>query len=380
MRSNSNYYMLTFLFVLYSCSLLFAQSGIRYFEDGTFDANDFLLRYEVVEFNDTIPNDTLFIREMPNGLIHSYYRKVNTGVCVDGECRKLDVILYWTVTGRYLGFELPEGEFLSKVDHIPFEEKDYLRLVEILNDPYSRLGQFTPEQLTIDMTDSLQYRGEPILNVHAVDGVSSATLPAVKEVTVDGAVYTSYTLWKYTYGETRNGLRKYTIDHLTEDLVIYILQSENRQDKQWALRNLGDMLNWDERLKEVFYDEILSRHDALTNEGIFIIPDSVLENNVFQLKLITGFKSFGYMEQRNILQKLQGLSIISPDVIACLAQTLPELNVDIINRIFSLFDKYELKEEVELSIMHLLDHENEIIAQKASDFLINHKIQRKKAD
>jgi hypothetical protein len=44
--------------------------------------------------------------------------------------RPLDIILHWSISGRYLGFEMPKGEFLSKTDHDPFSRKEYLQLNE----------------------------------------------------------------------------------------------------------------------------------------------------------------------------------------------------------------------------------------------------------
>src|SRR3546814_5039171 len=58
----------------------------------------------------------------------AYYRKINTDVCFDGKCRMLKVSLYWNVTGRFLGIELPPGEFLSKSDHEPFTLSEYYRM------------------------------------------------------------------------------------------------------------------------------------------------------------------------------------------------------------------------------------------------------------
>ena len=46
-----------------------------------------------------------------------YFIELKEGVCFENECRPLDILLYWNITGRYLGFELLDGEYLSKYDH-----------------------------------------------------------------------------------------------------------------------------------------------------------------------------------------------------------------------------------------------------------------------
>ena len=364
-------HILTILF--FSCFLHggFAEE-ISYFETSTIDANNLRERWEIIEFKDTIPNDTLFIRETNDGLIHSYYRKISSGVCIDGECRKLDIILYWTVTGRYLGLVLPHGEFLSKTDHDPFKAPDYERLVEVLADPYSILGQYTNEQLTngghgvVELGDEIVEASEN----SEIDGVTSATLPSVKEASVEGAVYTSHTLWMYTYGETQKELRKYTAEHMTDELAAAILKSSDSQDKKWALRNMGTNLLWGEELKQIFFEEIIGQHSALTNQALTVLPDSIVDEANVQSKLMDGFSELGYVYQRNILQKLGKASSLSLNVAADLAHDLPLMNVDIVGRVFAIFEMKNVDDEaVVFYVAELLEHENEVIADKAFEFL-----------
>ena len=53
------------------------------------------------------------------------------------------MIIYWNITGRYLGFELPVGEFLSKSEHKPFSEEEYERLNDLLADPSLPFGEIS---------------------------------------------------------------------------------------------------------------------------------------------------------------------------------------------------------------------------------------------
>ena len=362
-------YIFTVLF--FSCfSFGVIAEEISYLETSTFEDNNLRERWEIIEFNDTIPNDTLFIRETDAGLIHSYYRKISSGVCIDGECRKLDIVLYWTVTGRYLGFVLPQGEFLSKTDHDPFKEPDYERLVEILANPYSILGEYTNEQLTNGGHGAVELEDEIVEHSEEVDGVTSATLPSVKEASVEGAVYTSHTLWMYTYGETQKELRKYTAEHMTDELALAILKSSDSQDKKWALRNMGTNLLWGDELKQTFLEEIIGKHSVLTNQALTVLPDSIVNDASVQLKLIDGYSELGYVYQRNILQKLGNATSLSPNVAIDLASDLPLMNVDIVGRIFAIFELNNVvDDEVVFHVSELLDHENEAIADKAFEFL-----------
>jgi hypothetical protein len=190
----------------------------RLFLSPSFGADSLSVHPEWVAFQDTIDSDTLFVYRNKAGLIHSCSRVINTGVCIDGECRRLSMRLFWTATGRYYGFSLPEGEYLSKTEHVPFKDDDYLRLQEILANPYSVLGEYRMDELI---------SGEET----GVDGITAATLSAVKQESVSDAVYTTYTLWHLVYGETQKEIRRYTRERLTDELAIQLLGSADFEDK-----------------------------------------------------------------------------------------------------------------------------------------------------
>jgi hypothetical protein len=98
-----------------------------------------------VNFNDTIPNDTLyFCFSKPN--LMAVYREITTGVCLDGECRPVHIRLYWTITGRYLGFLLNKQE-LTKKEHTSFTEVEYRLLHSLLSDSLSVLANFTLDEI-----------------------------------------------------------------------------------------------------------------------------------------------------------------------------------------------------------------------------------------
>src|SRR5690606_33323153 len=141
----------------------FRDSGkISYFQSPTLIAEaDTVVGY--ASMTDGIP-DTLFQIRSSGGLPIAYYKKIYTGVCFDNECRMLDIVLYWNITGRYLGFELPEGEFLSKFDHEPFSEDEYKRLHGLLADLLSPLGMYAYNELA----------PKPPVEEEEVDGITSA--------------------------------------------------------------------------------------------------------------------------------------------------------------------------------------------------------------
>ena len=132
---------------------------------------------------DTSAQDSLFLFRTSDNIPLKYFRNIHTGVCFDNKCRELDIIIYWNITGRYLGFELPEGEYLSKHEHEPFTEHEYKRLNELLTDYSLPLGGISFEKL-LKVSES---------ETGLVDGISGATPTEVANIVVKGAAYTTYT-------------------------------------------------------------------------------------------------------------------------------------------------------------------------------------------
>src|SRR5688572_15591535 len=80
---------------------------------------------------DTLNNSVQLVLDENNKPLH-YRSFIFTPVCSVGECLPIKINLFWTLAGGYLKYTLPEGEILTKVDHIPFTPEDYLKLDIVL--------------------------------------------------------------------------------------------------------------------------------------------------------------------------------------------------------------------------------------------------------
>lgn len=340
---------------------------LTYFHSPTFPAQKTTISHEIVNFNDTIPNDTLFIIKNEDGLLHSYSRKILTGVCIDGECRLLNINLFWTVTGHYLGFQLPEGEFLSKTEHDPFTQQDYEHLHALLADPYSNLANYRIEELV------------PMVENDEVDGVSAATIAGVKNYIVENAVYTTYTLWHIVHGSTQKKIQAYTQKHLQPELAIQILNSSNQQDLIWVLENLPSDIQVTQALQDKLFN--LAAHEELlvSNKAIEGIPSNWLGNQENQLQLFRHFENSSYFTQIKILNKLGEAPNLAPSIQLSLAEKLPQLNGSMVKHVLDLFTIHQASNrESEKIIASLLNHENQFIARKAFQFLNQQPVSNKK--
>ncbi|WP_299576341.1 hypothetical protein [uncultured Sunxiuqinia sp.] len=362
---NRTFYLL-FVVVLLSLSGKNPET-LTYFHSPTFPAQNTTISHEVVNFNDTIPNDTLFVIKNEDGLLHSYSRKILTGVCIDGECRLLNITLYWTVTGRYLGFQLPQGEFLSKTEHDPFTQQDYEHLHALLADPYSNLANYRIEELV------------PMVENDEVDGVSAATIAGVKNYIVENAVYTTYTLWHIVHGSTQKKIQAYTQKHLQPELAIQILNSSNQQDVIWALENLPPDIKVTQALQDKLFALAASNELLVSNKAIEGIPSNWLDNEKDQLKLFSHFENSSYFTQVKILNKLGEAPKLATSIQLTLAENLPELNGSMVKHVLDLFTIHQASNrESEKIIASLLNHENQFIARKAFQFLNQQPVSNKK--
>ncbi|MGQ7871097.1 hypothetical protein [Sunxiuqinia sp. sy24] len=354
-------------------SALFSLSGkkpetLEYFHSPTFQAKKTVFTYELVDFNDTIPNDTLFIIKDEDKLIHSYYRNIQTGVCIDRECRLLDITLYWSVTGRYLGFKLPKGEFLSKTEHDPFKPEDYKQLHALLADPYSSLANYRIEELV------------PMIDNEEVDGVSAATIAGVKDYIVEDAVYTTYTIWHIVHGKPQQKIEAYTQKNLQPDLVTKILSSSNNSDVIWGLENIPSDLEWTEALQHKLFDLIANKEFRISSKAIESIPPALLANEQNQQKLFIDFENSSFFKQRKIISKLEEAPFLASSIELPLAEMLPLMNGSMIKNVLDLFATHQTTNvESEKIIANLLNHENQFIARKAFQFLNQYSINSKKA-
>ena len=342
---------------------------VQYFHAPTFDAKHLENSFELVDFNDTIPNDTLFIVKNETGLIHSYFRNILTGVCIDGECRLLDITLHWTVTGRYLGFRLPQGEFLSKSEHEPFLKKDYERLHELLADPFSALGNYKINELV------------PPVDGNDVDGVTAATIAGVEDYIVEDAVYSTYTIWHIVHGNTRKLIENHTRENLQPSLLVEILDSKNNSDRVWGLENLPAELTWTTELEMKLFDLIANEDPTISGKAIESISPAMLADEQKQLQLFSYFDNSSFSSQRKILNKLEKAPFLASTIEFRLAEKLSSLNGSMIKNVLDLFTIHQIKQvESEEIIAGLLDHENEFIARKAFQFLEKHPTDNKKIE
>ncbi|MCF6224636.1 MAG: hypothetical protein L3J34_13060 [Flavobacteriaceae bacterium] len=161
-----------------------------------------------------------------------YFINVSTPVCADGECKLMEIKIYWDLLGDYAGFDRNKKVPLTKYDHDLFQIEDYKKLHLLLMDDNSILKRRKMEELI---------EKREVFEIGIVDAISGATISEVKESVVEGALYSCYTAWHIVHGKIKEALKSYTLSMMNYDIVIHMLHSNNANYQLFALNKLDDL-------------------------------------------------------------------------------------------------------------------------------------------
>ena len=345
----------------FSLILLSLENGddIRYFHPSTIpfgDSTDVV----TVSIDDSSDDHEVFLSKMSGGTPLHYFIELRTGICFDNKCRPLDIVLYWNITGRYLGFELLDGEFLSKYDHTPFTPSEYEELHRLLADPFLPLGNYEFEEL-VKIPDTVN---------NSVDGVSGATSKDVLEYVVEGAAYTTHKLWNVIHGPIREQVIALTESNLDSSLFLKILESKVQSDKTWALERLSLI----GELNKPVIDALIGILETDEYFQSYLLLKSLssdqLKSNYLQLEL---FKLIGTVDtevESIIFDKLADAPYLSQETVDYSSSTLKALNGMQLVRLLKLYLHHEvIQDELVKELSVLIPHENKYIEKQVLDFL-----------
>lgn len=314
-----------------------------------------------IDFKDTLSNDTLLEYLGENKVPIMFARKFQTGVCIDGKCRILNIELYWNITGRYLGFKLPDREFLSKTDHVKFNSAEYDKLHQLLANPNSELANYSLKKL-VPVKDTTKIK---------VDAVSSATLTAVLDFVVPGAVYTTYTLWQIVYGSTKHEIEKITAEWLTAEIVLELLNSQNTEDKIWTLKHIPQEMEISGKLRDKLMKFISGNDVYLSELSLNALQPEALTSEV-QMKLIEIFNKTELFQKRLIIRKLEDSPKLESSVAIIISSELNGFSGILVKTALDMLSNQKVEDEtVTTNIARLLNHENRYIAKQAFRYLDN---------
>jgi hypothetical protein len=172
-------------------------------------------------------SNTIDICKNADQIPFGYKADINMPVCDDTLCANVVLMFYWDLAGNYRSFDTIPGKPLTKFDHKKFVSADYLKLDQILKNRNSILRNLKKEEL-VDKSVKIK--------AATVDAVTGATPQTIKKSVVDGAVYSSFTLWHFVNGSIKDSMAVFTQSIYSEPIARQLLFSDNYETQLFALR------------------------------------------------------------------------------------------------------------------------------------------------
>jgi hypothetical protein len=254
--------------------------------------------------------------------LEMYKARIKTPVCENKVCYEVELIFYWDLIGNFKKYELVAGKSLTKLEHKPFSDADYQKLSEILSNKYPAFINLKKDELITKVVTG------------DIDGVSGATVAAIKGQIVPGAAYSCYTLWHIANGTVADSIKKHTRNRLNENIVRKLALMKNNEAHYFLINSLNDA-EFQTYLPEVLG---LIRNNEGYNEGYFAknaiekIPFGLFSSSEVQDFFSEHFENLGYFAQMSLLKKLQG-NPISDDLAKILIKNLDNPNYSFQNEL-----------------------------------------------
>ncbi|MEL6252243.1 MAG: hypothetical protein AAFR87_09555 [Bacteroidota bacterium] len=191
-----------------------------------FRGKDSLPEHQMLLLSDSVGNPLLF------------YADIYTPVCIDNICKPVQIEIYWDLLGEYVGFALQKNQPLTKFDHEEFEPDDYEKFHALMLDDHSVLDRSKMEDLFDKNAKVEPDKEQVVYNGVEVDAVSEPTKKVIRESTVEGALYSCYTLWHLVNGESSRKIKNYFSEIYNDRFSTYLLDSPYESYQRFALKKL----------------------------------------------------------------------------------------------------------------------------------------------
>ncbi len=251
-----------------------------------------------------------------------WYRRIQTPVCLTGECKAVDIGVYWDLTGDFFGLEV-YGEHLTKTDHTTFSAADYQKLVDILANDWSVLREYKLEDLTNGPTQAI---GEGTGN--SPDVTSGATRREIASEAVAHAVYTTYTLWHLVHVGEKAQLANLTVEVLQQGtLTDRILTTANNKLVLFLLELFANArIQQADKLTPLVLKGLRQGSDPnLQSLALRSIPHIALEKRDVQSGLADAYVGAPDELRLRMVNALKGLRYVSDTLYAALE---PDVHIE----------------------------------------------------
>lgn len=229
------------------------------------------------------------------GIPEAYKAYIKSPVCEKDKCYEIEIKMEWDLLGRFKAFDTLSGKPLTKLDHIPFTEEDYHRLVRLLKDPDSPLGSYQKEELIRDT------------RISEIDGFTGATTREIKNIVVGGGVYSCYTLWHLAHRKFSDTIAKMTQTKIDHRLMKKWAQQQDPAVHYFVINHL-DQEAFVEFREEIFR-MMQSTKGYFAKTTIEKMPIEVFRDSIAQDYFSKSFETYDYFTQVALLRRFSSISL-----------------------------------------------------------------------
>lgn len=156
-----------------------------------------------------------------------------------------------------------------------------------------------------------------------LDGYTGATISAVKNEVVQGAVYSCFTLWHIANGCVKDSIQSHTKTFLSPTLVNRIMMSDSPEASYFLISNFekDDFFTYKTEMLEM----LRNSEGYFAKEALDVIPTELIAEKGFQDSLADLYPKLDFFAQKSLLERLEN-SLTSDKLALILAANLDRRN------------------------------------------------------
>lgn len=300
------------------------------------------------------PEDSISAKEIIElkndaGLPLWFGKDVRKVVCLTGECRIAHIWLFWDETGTYLGFQIPVNDSLTKNNHEPFTTADYKKLHNILSDSLSILKTISEDDL-VDKPD--------------VDAHTGATKSSYREILIDGAAYSCYSLWHTVYGKTRKEVQRIIAKEINVSYLKNLFESNKIQQQRWVINYVSQHPEFQNDFNNSIIQLLNKPDEESVQNALDYLSSSVL-SSVETTQLLLSIYSKSDLNRRfQIIWRLSKLDYLNDNIILYLLADFEKhkLNASSLLYVYKAIKPINLEnKQIHKKITKLLKYNNRFV-------------------
>lgn len=228
----------------------------------------------------------------------AYSMWVDSVICRDKTCEVVKVQLHWDALGHYQRFNVALGSQLTKLDHVPFTEKDLKKLQNILKDPDSPLKEVEKESMIAKAP------ANPAKPVDGIAAVSQPTILTLKTAVIIGAGYTCYDLWHWSNGLLTNRIRDLTGKDCSEEQLLAYLKNKKTDSALFALKYSRGRKISNQRFIDAVIERSKKGNEALIKPAIAYLREAAPSEQDYYDSIVSLFAEADSKKRLIILEAL----------------------------------------------------------------------------